>query len=163
MLTCLSASVCQAQGYCFEEAGARHGVSPVLLQAIALQESSMRPNALNRNKDGSLDIGLMQINSSWLPTLARYGIRSEQLWDPCVSVYVGAWILADNFKRLGPNWDAVGAYNARAPALRLRYAQAVGRKLVQLNKYQINPMPEVAVTAQPIEGDFNDRRPLLFE
>ena len=122
---------------CFEEAGARHGVAPVLLQAIALQESAMRANALNRNSDGSWDMGLMQINSRWLPTLARHGVTPEQLWDPCVSVYVGAWILADNFRRMGFTWDAVGAYNASHPVLRMRYAQAIGKKLQQLT--QVTP------------------------
>ena len=123
-----------AANACFEEAGARHGIAPVLLQAIALQESAMQPHALNRNRDGSFDMGLMQINSRWLPTLARYGIAPEQLWDPCVSAHVGAWILAGNFRRLGHNWEAVGAYNASNPALRMRYAQAVGRKLELLNR-----------------------------
>jgi soluble lytic murein transglycosylase-like protein len=118
---------------CFEQAGARHGVAPVLLQAIALQESGMRANALNRNRDGSTDIGLMQINSRWLPALARQGITTEQLWNPCVSVHVGAWILADNFRRLGQNWDAVGAYNARNPALRMRYAQAIHTRVQQIS------------------------------
>ena len=119
---------------CFEEAGARYGIAPVLLQAIALQESGMNPHALNRNRDGSYDIGLMQINSRWLPTLSRHGILPEQLWDPCVSVHVGAWILAGNFKRMGLNWDAVGAYNASNPALRMRYAQAINGKLQQLTQ-----------------------------
>ncbi len=118
---------------CFEQAGARHGVAPVLLQAIALQESGMRANALNRNRDGSWDMGLMQINSRWLPVLTRQGITPEQLWNPCVSVHVGAWILAGNFRRLGQNWVAVGAYNARDPALRMRYAQAVHTKVQQIS------------------------------
>ncbi|MGY0195315.1 lytic transglycosylase domain-containing protein [Leptothrix sp. BB-4] len=123
---------------CFEEAGARHGIAPVLLEAIALQESSMNANARNRNRDGSWDVGLMQINSRWFPTLARYGINPDQLWDPCVSAHVGAWILAGNFQRLGTNWDAVGAYNARDPLLRRRYAQAISRK-VELISIQYRP------------------------
>lgn len=129
---------------CFEEAGARYGVAPVLLQAIAIQESGMRPHALNRNRDGSYDMGLMQINSRWLPTLARHGITQDQLWDPCVSVHVGAWILAGNFRRMGLNWDAVGAYNASTPVLRMRYAQVISGKLQQLTQ-----VAQVTQTEQP--------------
>lgn len=136
-LCLLSALPVRAQtGMCFEEAGARHGIAPELLQAIALQESALKADALNRNRDGSWDVGLMQINSRWLPVLARHGIRPDQLWDPCVSVHVGAWILAGNFRRLGHNWEAVGAYNARSPALRMRYAQAVGAKLQRLSSHR---------------------------
>lgn len=110
---------------CFSAAGIRHGVSPILLEAIAMKESSMRPDAVNRNRDGSWDVGLMQINSRWLPALRRHGISAEDLRDPCVSVHVGAWILAENFRQLGFNWEAVGAYNARRRDLRIRYARSI--------------------------------------
>lgn len=114
---------------CWEEAGAAHGVNPWLLVAIARTESALDPAALNRNRDGSYDIGLMQINSRWLPVLRRHGIGEQQLYDPCVSVHVGAWVLAQNMRRLGNSWEAVGAYNARDPELRLRYARKVYRNL----------------------------------
>lgn len=97
---------------CFESAAERYGIAAALLRAIAVAESGLRPNALGRNPDGSWDVGLMQINSWWLPTLARYGIREADLWEPCLNVQVGAWILAWNIARYGYTWEAVGAYNA---------------------------------------------------
>ncbi len=124
---------CRAGGACFVEAGERHGIAPELLQAIAMQESSLRANAINRNRDGSWDVGLMQINSRWFPVLARYGIQPDQLWDPCISTHVGAWILAGNFRQLGFTWEAVGAYNAKNKDLRLRYADAIIRKVQHIN------------------------------
>ena len=39
--------------FCFEEAGSIYNVSPLLLWAITKVESSFRPDALNRNEDGS--------------------------------------------------------------------------------------------------------------
>lgn len=42
----------------------------------------------------SVDIGLMQINSQWLP---RLKIEPASLLDPCVNVRVAAAILAANF------------------------------------------------------------------
>ncbi len=124
------------EGACFDEAGARHNISPVLLQAIAWQESGMRLDAINRNRDGSWDIGLMQINSRWLPVLSRHGITPDQLWDPCVSAHVGAWILASNFRTMGFNWDAVGAYNAKRQDLRRRYALAISHKVLKISESQ---------------------------
>lgn len=114
---------------CWEEAGERYGVNPSLLYAIAKTESSLNPSAINRNKNGSYDIGLMQINSAWLPALRKYGISEQQLYQPCVSIHVGAWILAQNMRRLGNSWEAVGAYNARNPARRVQYARKVYRNL----------------------------------
>ena len=64
---------------------------------------------------GSRDIGLMQHNSSWLPTLAGHGIAEHNLFDACTSIHVGAWILAGNVSRLGYTWEAVGAYDGLLP------------------------------------------------
>lgn len=114
---------------CWNEAAQRYGVNPQLLYAIAKTESGLDPRALNRNPDGSYDIGLMQINSRWIPTLRRYGISEARLFEPCTSIHVGAWILAQNMRRLGNTWNAVGAYNAKTPAQRLRYAIKVYRNI----------------------------------
>lgn len=115
---------------CWEEAGERYGVNPHLLYAIAKTESGLNPRAINRaNKNGSYDIGLMQINSRWLPTLRKYGIEEDHLWDPCINIHVGAWVLGQNISRMGNSWEAVGAYNARNPELRQRYAGKVYRNL----------------------------------
>lgn len=78
---------------CLDDAARFHHVNVVLVRAIAQQESGMRANAVNRNTDGSEDIGLMQINSSWLPKLRRYGVTRDSLFNPCVNGYVGTGFL----------------------------------------------------------------------
>lgn len=115
---------------CFRRASMRYDISQRLLEAIAQVESSGNPMAINRNSNGSEDIGLMQINSFWLPKLEEYGITRQDLFDPCVSIDVGAWILADNIARHGYSWEAVGAYNAASQDKRLKYARKVALELV---------------------------------
>lgn len=110
---------------CFASAAQRYQVWEGLLRAIAYVESGMNPKALGKNPDGSEDIGLMQINSRWLPVLAEHGLRREDLFDPCVSAHVGAWILAQNIARHGNTWRAVGAYNAASESKRLKYVRRI--------------------------------------
>lgn len=120
-----------ASANCLDDAARFHHVSPQLLRAIAEQESGMHAGAINRNANGSEDIGLMQINTSWLPKLARFGIGREALFNACVNAYVGAWILASNVKAFGANWKAVGAYNAVSPTKQMVYASAIYKRLLR--------------------------------
>jgi soluble lytic murein transglycosylase-like protein len=114
-----------ARADCLDDAADYFSLDPVLLHAIAKHESGMHANAFNQNRDGSYDLGLMQINTSWLPVLATKGISAQQLMDPCVNGYVGAWILRSNIERFGYTWKAVGAYNASSANKQLRYANNI--------------------------------------
>lgn len=112
---------------CFEEAATHFRVPAQLLRAISRVESGGNPVALNRNRDGSVDVGHMQINSRWFANLAHLGISSDKLWEPCTNTYVGAWILSQNIQRMGYGWNAVGAYNAASESPRMRYAHKVAQ------------------------------------
>lgn len=115
---------------CWNEAAARYNVDVVLLYAIARVETGARSGVVARNSDGSYDIGVMQINSWWLPKLAKVGITARMLRDnACLNVNVGAWILAQSIKDHGMNWRGVGAYNARSDYRRAIYARKVAGEL----------------------------------
>ena len=105
----IAASVAHAT--CWKDASKSYGIPEDVLMAIAKTESNFNVEAKNINKNGTEDIGLMQINSGWLPELAKYDItRKDLMTDACLNLKVGAWILSNNVKRLGWNWDAIGSY-----------------------------------------------------
>lgn len=111
---------------CWDKAGAAYGVDPWLLFAYAKVESSFNRQATNVNKNKTVDLGMMQINSSWLPTLRKFGIDTKDLFDPCTSVFVGAWIVAQNIRKFGYNQDGIGAYNSPGNiTIRRNYARKV--------------------------------------
>lgn len=116
---------------CWEEAGRSHGIDPLLLKAIAWKESRGWTGAVGpRLRDGNRALGLMQINTIHLPSLARFGIGREQLFDACTSQKVGAWVLANCIQRFGATWKAVGCYYA-GPASTNHSAQAAYVRDVQ--------------------------------
>jgi soluble lytic murein transglycosylase-like protein len=119
------ASASHADEMCFDAAAKRYRVPASLLVAISKVESNHNPKAININNNGSRDIGHMQINSGWLPVLAKYGITERILKDPCINTNIGAWILSQNIARHGLNWKAVGAYNAATEYKQVIYANKV--------------------------------------
>lgn len=96
---------------CFQRAGELYQINPYLLYTIAKVESGLNPGAIGRNKNGTIDIGLMQINSSWIPILRKYGINGYSLFDPCQNILVGAWILRQCIYAYGETWQAIDCYN----------------------------------------------------
>jgi hypothetical protein len=111
---------------CFEQAALTYNINPLLLWAIAKVESNFNPYALNKNKDGSYDIGIMQINSSHLKTLEKYGLIDKRyIWEPCYNIHVGAWILSKCIQKFGYSWEAIGCYNAVTPWKRKKYSYKV--------------------------------------
>lgn len=100
-----------AKSTCWSEASRLYGIPVQVLKAVAKTESGLNHKAINRNDNGTTDIGLMQINSSWLPDLKKRGIEENDLYNPCINLKTGAWILSNNAKNFGWNWEAIGAYN----------------------------------------------------
>jgi soluble lytic murein transglycosylase-like protein len=123
-----------ANADCFDSAARYQHVNPMILRAIAWQESHYQPQALRRNTNGSIDYGLMQINSIHLSALSKYGVSSATLMQPCSSIYIAAWHLRQKMNKYGNTWAAVGAYHSETPALRDAYARQVAMILERWRK-----------------------------
>lgn len=97
-------------------APSRAGAERVLVRALRTEQS--------------VDIGLMQINSQWLP---RLHVAPASLLDPCTNVRVGAAILAANFvaasrpgrSHLHALVAALSAYNSGSETAAVDYAAKV--------------------------------------
>jgi hypothetical protein len=146
-LLCIAAKV-EAGSLCFEEAGAQYDINPSILRAIAKVESNFNPNAVNRNRNGTYDFGVMQINSIWAETLGLE--RWSTLGDPCSNIKTGAMILANCMKKYGYTWEAIGCYNSQTPDKRDRYAQMVYRQLQNIRR-------EESEFKKKVETVLNDR------
>jgi len=104
-----------------------------------LREENGKAGQVRRNKNGSFDMGPMQINSVHLPELAKYGITQTMLTnDECLNIHVGTYYLQKNiittpgFWTAAGFWKAVGNYHSATPDKNIRYQYRVWGKLNEL-------------------------------
>ncbi|QHS08998.1 lytic transglycosylase domain-containing protein [Sinimarinibacterium sp. NLF-5-8] len=143
---------------CIAKASSIYQVPEALIKAIMHVESHGKPDARNINKNGSEDLGLMQINSIWLPELKKYRItRAKLLNNSCLNVAVGTWIFSGYYKQFGDYTRAIRAYNAGPNNPKGGYAYA--RKVIlqwhyyhnlRYNKQVTAPQRTRVVLADPI-------------
>lgn len=92
-------------------------LAPIMV-GIAKHESGLDPQAVHRNANGSIDVGLAQVNSS---NFAWLGLTAETAFDPCRNLAAGARVLFAKYNGSPP--DAVkAAYSADV----MRQVDAVG-------------------------------------
>ncbi len=127
-----------AYPFCFEEAGKMYGINPLILRSIARVESNFVPETINKNSNGTFDIGLMQINTVWKPVLGEQ--RWKYLGDACYNTKTGAWILATCINKYGYNWKAIGCYNSQTPKKSEAYSRKVFSHLKKLEHHK-EPQP----------------------
>jgi soluble lytic murein transglycosylase-like protein len=96
---------------CIVQASARYEVPELLLHAIIRKENG-RMGKYSKNKNGTYDFGLAQINTTWLKQFAAYGITpSHLLNDTCTNISASAYVLRYNWLRQNDWFKAIVAYN----------------------------------------------------
>lgn len=133
------AAICLAstpsQAFCFADAAARYQVNELVLRAIAQHESRMNPTLQLSNTNGSVDIGLMGINTVHLTRgerLADAGLTYSMLLEPCTNVMTGAYLLRLKTLKFGNTWQAVGAYHSTNEEFNKRYQVRIWEALQKL-------------------------------
>ena len=70
------------------------------------------------NTNGSHDLGPMQVNTLWLPQLARLwsvDVSTARIWvrdNGCVNVYVAAWILRQKIDEVAGLYSGIARYHS---------------------------------------------------
>ena len=134
---------------CVPYAASFHQVSDSILRAILLVESGMNPNTINKNANGSIDLGLGGMNSVHFQELAKFGIAPVHLLNACVATYVTAWQLKKQFTQYGVTWFAIGAYHSITPYFNQRYQILIYNQLLKIHALQGTPLPVPPMTPQP--------------
>lgn len=115
---------------CVTGAAEYHGVNPWVLKAILKVESGFNPSAYNRNANGTVDVGMAQINSIHFRKLQRFGVGPADLMDGCVATYVAAWHLAAQIREHGNTWFGIASYHSTSACQNGRYAALLWNALL---------------------------------
>lgn len=89
------------------------------------------------NKNGSHDLGPLQVNSWWIRRLAKETgkpLAHIRWWltnDPCFNVSAAKWIFLSGLSLTRSYWPAVGAYHSSKSELQRVYTHAVAARLVR--------------------------------
>lgn len=131
---------------CIAQAAQRYEVPELLLHAIVSKENG-RTGQCVKNRNETLDCGLAQINTSWVPHFAKYGIRAEHLTHhACTNLMAAAYVLKRNYLLKDNDWfKAIVSYNIgprqwtqeRYPVGH-RYALDVVQRWHQLHNYAVS-------------------------
>lgn len=97
---------------CVAQASLRYDVPELLLHAILMKENG-RTGQCSRNKNGTFDCGLAQINTTWTSYFSARGIPPAYLLGhACTNIQASAYILRTNYNIKEGDWfKAVVAYN----------------------------------------------------
>jgi soluble lytic murein transglycosylase-like protein len=91
-----------------------------------------------KNKNGTYDLGPMQINTSWWPKLYAYHITPQQvLYDSCTNVKVGAWILGKEIAGSGNLYNGIGDYHSHTVSFNQSYANEIRFRYTVLSKFLV--------------------------
>jgi soluble lytic murein transglycosylase-like protein len=140
----------QAELSCVHMSAYSYNVNPLLLLAIAKTESGFNRYAINKNRNGTVDYGMFQINSS---NLIRLKIHpSHVINDVCYASKVAAYILSSCMATYGNTWKAVDCYNKGRNAKNTSwYVWKTYKNLISLS----NQSPEIIKTSFNYQQDYN--------
>lgn len=106
---------------CLTAATAFYQFSPLVLIAIHAVEGGA-PGIVHENADGSQDLGLMQINTRWVPAIARRmalpraQARERLIRDSCFNGIIAGAILCTYLNEAHGNvMRAIGDYHSHTP------------------------------------------------
>lgn len=116
---------------CILPAAEYHVVNPYVLRAILKVESGLKPAAIGKNTNGTVDVGVGQMNSMHFRELQKHGVQPNDLLDACVGTYVSAWHLSKIIVKHGNSWEAIARYHSGTPYFNQRYRALLNNELVR--------------------------------
>jgi hypothetical protein len=132
---------------CIESAASIYRL-PVAVVVILLSVEGGSLGRISQNTNQTVDIGPMQVNSIWVPAVAKHWRASPSdayaaLRDNfCANVEAGTWILHQAMDEAhGDFWEGVGFYHSHDPGYRADYLRKVLHQTLRLQAMAVRQAP----------------------
>ncbi len=122
----------QVTEQCITETSKRFKLPDILLKAVLAVEAG-KTGEIRINKNGTYDLGPMQVNSVWLSKFSNYIATEEILYNGCANLQVGAWILKYSINKAnGDLWQGIGNYHSNTTTNHYKYRSKVYTQIQRL-------------------------------
>ncbi|WP_115718026.1 lytic transglycosylase domain-containing protein [Gallaecimonas mangrovi] len=122
---------------CVAKAALDFKLASSLLYAIIKAEAGKK-GSMNLNSNGTLDLGVAQINSIHLPQMQQYYPHltiKDIAYNTCTNVHIAARLLRRHLDATHGNiWEAVGRYHSQTDQFKEKYQQRVVSYWLELSK-----------------------------
>jgi Transglycosylase SLT domain len=123
---------------CIESAASAYRLPPAVIVILLTVEGGSLGH-VSQNSNGTVDIGPMQLNTIWVPVVAKHwGASTSETYAAlrdnfCANVEAGTWILRQSMDEAhGDFWEGVGFYHSRDPGYKADYLRKVLRQTLRL-------------------------------
>jgi hypothetical protein len=143
---------------CLKAAAEVHDV-PAGLLVLLINVEGGRLGAVSQNANGTVDIGPMQVNDTWLSKIAaHWGASPEDAYRAlrdsfCANVEGGAWILRQALDEAhGDLWPGVALYHSHDPLHKLEYMRLVYEQAMRLKREAAREATRDVASADTVGG-----------
>jgi hypothetical protein len=139
---------------CLKAAADLHHV-PAGVLVLLISVEAGRLGEVSQNPNGTVDIGPMQVNDTWLPKIAsHWGASPDAAYRAlrdnfCANVEGGAWILRQALDEAqGSLWEGVALYHSHTRVHKLEYMRLVYDQAMRLKRQAVKEL----ASAEPAQG-----------
>ena len=133
---------------CIEAAATVYRLPPAVVLILLSVEGGLLGH-VSQNTNGTVDVGPMQVNTIWIPVVARHwGATAADTYAAlrdnfCANVEAGTWILRQAMDQAhGDFWEGVGFYHSHDPGYKADYLRKVLRQTLRLQAQAMRQGPD---------------------
>jgi len=127
----------------FYQSAKKYNIPYLVLKTVAMTENIFfNHDIIKYNKNGTIDIGLMQINTIQIEELSELKLTKDKLMDIEVNIDTAAYIISKLIISRGYSWKAIGVYHSKTKKHKNKWIKRAKENIQILSKKEIRKLNE---------------------